>query len=265
MPPRGRNFTFGGNKVSFFRPNDSQALISGCFTLAQEAIRLRLWPKHRVVFPSNHKGQLYIPFFNWCLMASCIAAVLYFKASVKMEAAFGLSVTLTMLSTTFLVTLYQLANKRSLFYVIPMALVFLTVKLSFLTANLRKFPEDGWIMLMIGIIIAMIMFIWRKGRAIQTSRVTYSQWQPDHLKQLEALSHCKSVTMLSTHLIYFTSASAGKVIEDTVLNSIFTSPLKKADVYWFFHVEIMDDPLPCNAGCVHFLLTSLPCNLSLRI
>jgi KUP system potassium uptake protein len=234
----------------------SQALISGCFTLAQEAIRLRLWPRHRVVFPSNHKGQLYIPFFNWCLMASCIAAVLYFKASVKMEAAFGLSVTLTMLSTTFLVTLYQLANKRSLFYVIPMALVFLTVELSFLTANLRKFPEGGWIMLMIGIIIAMIMFIWRKGRAIQTSRVTYSQWQPDHLKQLEALSHCKSVTMLSTHLIYFTSASAGEVIEDTILNSIFTSPLKRRMCIGFSMWRLWTNPLPCNTGCIRFPLTT---------
>jgi KUP system potassium uptake protein len=220
----------------------SQALISGCFTLANEAIHLKLWPRHQVIFPSNIKGQLYIPFFNWSLMAACIAVVLYFQKSIKMEAAFGLSVTLTMLSTTLLVTLYQLSRKRPLTVIIPMTVVFLTVELSFLTANLRKFAEGGWIMLTIGCFIAAIMFIWRKGSAIQNSLITYSDWEPDNLKKLIDLSHCTGVSLFSTHLIYFTSSPSSVNIENIVLNSIFTAPLKKADIYWFFYVEVTDDP-----------------------
>ncbi len=220
----------------------SQALISGCFTLANEAIHLGLWPRHKIIFPSKIKGQLYIPFFNWSLLVACIGVVLYFKESTKMEAAFGLSVTLTMLSTTFLITLYMLSRRWSLGIIIPTTLMFLTVESSFLIANLKKIAEGGWIMLLMGSAIATIMLIWRRGRITQNKLITYSEWEPENLEKLVELSHTTTIDTYSTHLIYFTFSSQKGKIENKTLNSIFTSPLKRADVYWFFYVNITDDP-----------------------
>jgi len=220
----------------------SQALISGCFTLANEAIHLGLWPRHKIIFPSTVKGQLYIPFFNWSLMVACIGVVLYFKESTKMEAAFGLSVTLTMLSTTFLIMLYMFSRRQHWYIVIPTTLLFLTVELSFLVANLQKIAEGGWIMLLMGSGIAFVMLVWRRGRNTQKKLITYKKWEPENMKKLVELSHSETIDNYATHLIYLTSAQRKDVIETTVLNSIFSAPLKKADVYWFFHVYITDEP-----------------------
>ncbi|MBB6501347.1 KUP/HAK/KT family potassium transporter [Pedobacter cryoconitis] len=220
----------------------SQALISGCFTLANEAIHLGLWPRHKIIFPGNIKGQLYIPFFNWALMAACISVVLYFRESTKMEAAFGLSVTLTMLSTTCLIVLYMLSRRRSLAIIIPVTIMFLTVEISFLIANLKKIAEGGWIMLIMGTTLSAIMLIWRWGRGTEEKLTTYSEWEPDNLKRLVGLSHGERIENFSTHLIYITSSPWPQRIEDKTLNSIFTSPLKKADIYWFFHISITDEP-----------------------
>lgn len=145
----------------------SQALISGCFTLINEAIRLDVWPRHRVLFPGNVKGQLYIPFFNWFLMAGCIGMVLHFRESTKMEAAFGLSVTLTMLMSTLLINFYLHAKRVPFIWVVLITGLFLIIELSFLTANLQKIKEGGWITLLIGAILFSIMFVWHKGQNIK--------------------------------------------------------------------------------------------------
>ncbi|MFC4211093.1 KUP/HAK/KT family potassium transporter [Pedobacter lithocola] len=137
----------------------SQALISGCFTLANEAIHLGFWPRHRIIFPGTVRGQIYIPFFNWALMAACIGMVLYFKESKNMEAAFGLSVTLTMLTTTGLVALWLRTRRKPLIIVASVTIVFLSVEFSFLIANLQKIKEGGWIMLVVGGLISGIMLI----------------------------------------------------------------------------------------------------------
>jgi KUP system potassium uptake protein len=220
----------------------SQALISGCFTLANEAIHLGLWPRHKIIFPGNIKGQLYIPFFNWALMVACICVVLYFKESSKMEAAFGLSVTLTMLSTTVLITLYMISRRFSYAFIIPITVMFLTVESSFLVANLKKIADGGWIMLILGSAIASVMLIWRRGRLTEQKLTTFSTWDEKNLKNLVELSHAEDIDDYSTHIIYFTTSAVPNNIENKILNSIFTSPLKKADVYWFFHVNITDEP-----------------------
>lgn len=220
----------------------SQALISGCFTLANEAIHLGFWPRHRIIFPGTVRGQIYIPFFNWALMLACIGMVLYFKESKKMEAAFGLSVTLTMLTTTVLIALWLRAKRRPLLMVAAITLVFLSVELSFLIANLQKIKQGGWIMLVVGALITGIMLIWRSGRLQQSSMVKYRSLQPEYLQRLIELSHHEEVNNFATHLIYLTSSRNANEIEDKTLQSIFSNPIKKADVYWFYHVEIADEP-----------------------
>jgi KUP system potassium uptake protein len=220
----------------------SQALISGCFTLANEAIHLGFWPRHKIVFPSNVRGQLYIPFFNWALMIACIGMVLHFRESGKMEAAFGLSVTLTMITTTVLVALWLRSRRTPLIVVAIFTTLFLTVEISFLIANLQKVKEGGWIMLVVGAFLTFIMLVWRTGRLQQKKLITLSKLQPQNLHLLVELSHHNEISSFATNLIYLTTSSDPNEIEDKTLRSIFSNPIKKADVYWFFHVDIDDEP-----------------------
>ena len=220
----------------------SQALISGCFTLANEAIHLGFWPRHQIIFPSNVRGQLYIPFFNWALMVACIGMVLHFRESGKMEAAFGLSVTLTMLTTTVLIALWLRSKRRNILMIAGVTGMFLTVEISFLIANLQKVAEGGWIMLIVGAFLATIMLVWRSGRLQQKKLITFSPLEGKNLERIAALSHHKEISNYATNLIYLTSSTDSKQIENKILQSIFSNPIKKADVYWFFHVEIADEP-----------------------
>ncbi|MBL4678802.1 MAG: KUP/HAK/KT family potassium transporter [Mucilaginibacter sp.] len=220
----------------------SQALISGCFTLANEAIHLGFWPRHRIIFPGTVRGQLYIPFFNWALMIACIAMVLHFRESKRMEAAFGLSVTLTMLTTTVLVSLWLRAKRKPLLLIIAVTGAFLAVECAFLVANLQKIKEGGWIMLLVGGAITGVMLIWRSGKLQQQSLINFVDLRPDHLNKLIALSHQDQLNGFATHLIYLTASRKPGTIEEKTLLSVFANPIKKADVYWFYHVEITDEP-----------------------
>ncbi len=220
----------------------SQALISGCFTLANEAMRLGFWPRHRVVFPSNIKGQIYIPFFNWTLLVACILTVLYFRESSAMEAAFGLSVTLTMLVTTALMALYLIAKRTPILVIVLVTGVFTTVEVSFFIANMQKVAEGGWIMLVVGAVLTTIMLTWRRGKVEQQRLVKFVRIQDELLQRLHSLSHNEQIQRYATNLIYLTSSSDSGVVEEKVLNSIFQTPAKRADVYWFLNVHVTDEP-----------------------
>lgn len=220
----------------------SQALISGCFTLVNEAIRLGVWPRNRVIFPGTMRGQMYIPFFNWFLMAACILMVLHFRESKNMEAAFGLSVTLTMLITTFLMALYLKTRRIALPWIILITTVFLAVEISFLTANLQKLHEGGWIMLIVGAILAGTMLTWEQGRKLQGKLIKMAEITPIVRQKLADLSTNYAIRSYGTNLIYLTSSEKSDWVEQRSLNSIFNSPAKRADVYWFIHVNVTDEP-----------------------
>ena len=189
----------------------SQALISGSFTLVAEAIRLDLWPKLRVVFPSDEKGQMYIPTINWLLMAGCIAVVLLFKESKNMEAAFGLSVTLTMLMTTILLSFYLYSKKVNPLFIITLLLVFLTIEGAFLVANLKKFMHGGWLTLSLGLLIFTVMYIWHRARDIKKELMSFLPIEP-YIPVLKELSTDEKVAKYATNLVYLTSSEySGKI------------------------------------------------------
>jgi KUP system potassium uptake protein len=219
----------------------SQALISGCFTLVNEAIRLDIWPRHRVLFPGNIKGQIYIPFVNWLLMAGCISMVLYFRESTKMEAAFGLSVTLTMLMSTILINFYLHAKRVPFIWVALVTGLFLIIELSFLSANFQKIKEGGWITLLIGSILFAIMFVWRKGRSIFNSLKKLVSVE-DYIPLLKRLSIDEKIPKYATNLVYLTSSATARKIEKTAMDSILSRAPKRADIYWFVHVNVLDEP-----------------------
>ena len=220
----------------------SQALISGCFTLINEAIRLDIWPRHLVLFPGNIKGQLYIPAVNWFLMIGCISMVLYFKESTKMEAAFGLSVTLTMLMSTVLIYFYMRVKRISIIWVSLITTLFLCVELSFLVANLQKIAEGGWITLLIGFILFMVMFIWWKGKKTKLDITPLSEIEK-YLPVLKKLSIDETIPKYATNIVFLTSSTSHRKVEKTILDSILnTGSPKRADIYWFVHVNVTNEP-----------------------
>jgi len=219
----------------------SQALISGSFTLISESMRLNLWPKLRVNFPTEERGQLYIPGINLLLMVGCIGITLWFKEAAKMEAAYGLAITICMISTSILFANYLVGKRRPPVLIYLYLLVYLTIEVSFLIANLEKFPHGGYVTLLVGGVLFTIMYVWFRSRKIKNRYVEFVRL--DHyIPQIQELSNDKTVPKYATHLVYMTSANNPKEIEHKIIHSILSKKPKRADIYWFVHVDVLDDP-----------------------
>jgi len=219
----------------------SQALISGSFTLINEAIRLNFWPKVRVKYPSELRGQLYIPSVNWMLLIGCICVTLYFKESSNMEAAYGLAIVITMLMTTMLLAFYLTMKRMPTVLIFSVLAVYLSLESMFLIANLGKFMHGGFITLIIAVILISVMWIWYEARKIRNRYVDFTQLN-EYLPVLAQLSVDQTVPKYSTHLVYLTSADNKNDIETTILYSILQRKPKRADLYWFVHVHVTDSP-----------------------
>ena len=219
----------------------SQALISGTYTLINEAVRLEIWPKIRTKFPTELRGQVYVPSINWLMMAGCIGMVLYFRESSNMEAAFGLSVTLTMLMTTVLLSYYLYTQKASRIFTITILVVYLTIELTFLAANLKKFSHGGWLTMLIGIILVTIMYVWQAGRNIKNTYKKYLELDK-YIPLFARLSTDTGIPKFATHLIFLTSAEEPGLIEQRIIESVFSGQPKRADLYWLLHVDVDDAP-----------------------
>ncbi|MBS1636086.1 MAG: KUP/HAK/KT family potassium transporter [Bacteroidetes bacterium] len=230
----------------------SQALISGSFTLINEAMRLNLWPKVRVKYPTDLKGQLYIPSLNWFLLAGCIGVVLYFRESSNMEAAYGLAIVLCMLMTTTLLNFYMHMKRYNKLFIYITITVYLIIELSFMIANLSKFTHGGWITLLIASGLMAIMTIWFLAKRIRNRYVDVVNLA-DHQQKLVDLSHDESIPKYATHLIYMTSANNPNEIEQKVLYSILQKRPKRADIYWFVHVDVMDEPYRMDYKVKHIV------------
>jgi len=219
----------------------SQALISGSFTLISESMRLNLWPKMKINYPTEERGQLFVPGINTLLFFGCIGITLYFRTSSNMEAAYGLAITLTMLATSVLFANFLVSRRvhRPLIYLY--LVVYLTIELSFLFANLNKFPHGGFVTLIIGGGLFFIMYTWFRARKIKNRYVEFVRLER-YLPLLQELSNDKTIPKYSTHLIYLTSANNPKEIEHKIIYSILNRKPKRADIYWFVHVDTLDDP-----------------------
>jgi KUP system potassium uptake protein len=220
----------------------SQALISGSFTLISEAMRLNIWPKAKINFPTLQKGQLFVPSINWLMLAGCIFVVLHFQESSNMEAAYGLAISLTMLMTTVLLCFYLSFIKRiPTPYVILIFMAYMVIEGSFLIANLSKFMHGGYVTLLISGILIAIMFVWHEARKIK-NRLTEFVRIEEYYHLLQELSSDMSVPKYATHLVYLTSANNPREIESKIIYSIFNKQPKRADIYWFVHIDVTDDP-----------------------
>lgn len=220
----------------------SQALISGSFTLISEAIKLNLWPKMKINYPTVERGQSFIPGINLLLYCGCVAIVLYFQRSSRMEAAYGLSITICMIMTSFLFSYYMFVKRVPIVWIATYLAVYLTIELSFLYANLvEKFVEGGVATLVVAGGLFMIMIVWFKSRKIKNRYVEFVRLE-NYLPIIQELSNDSSIQKYSTHLVYMTSANNPKEIEHKILFSILYRKPKRADIYWFVHVDVLDDP-----------------------
>lgn len=219
----------------------SQALISGAFTLINEAIRLNFWPKTRIKHPTNLRGQIYIPAVNFLLMLGCIGVVLFFKKSSNMEAAYGLSIIITMIMTSFLLIFYLIKQKVNPILITLFVVVYGTVEISFLWANLEKFTHGGWITPMIASVLTAIMLIWYFAGKI---RRKYMQFQDlkQYLELFNDLSNDKEIPKFASNLVYLTTSEQPLKVESKITHSLFNRFPKRADTYWFLHVDVQNKP-----------------------
>ncbi|RYU95569.1 KUP/HAK/KT family potassium transporter [Emticicia agri] len=219
----------------------SQAMLTGVFTLISEAIRLNLWPKIKINFPSDQKGQIYVPSLNVLLYIGCVGVVLYFQKSSLMEAAYGLAIVLTMMMTTFLFSYYLYAKKVNMWIILGYFCLFIFIESCFLIANLQKFTHGGWVSMLIATIMISVMYIWLSASKIK-ARLTEYEKLDKYVESLQELSKDITVPKYSTHLVFLSNASRASEIENKIIYSIFQKRPKRADVYWFVHVDTLDDP-----------------------
>lgn len=219
----------------------SQALISGSFTLINEAMRLNFWPKAKIKYPTELKGQLYIPSINWLLFFGCVGIVLHFEESSNMEHAYGLAIILCMIMTTLLLNYYLIMKRVKWFLYVPLISIYLIIEFSFLAANITKFSEGGYVTLCIAIVLISIMTIWYLAKKINKAYTKIVKIE-DYKKVLVELSADLTIPKYATHLVYMTNAGRVDEIEEKVMYSILQKRPKRADIYWFVHVNILSEP-----------------------
>ena len=219
----------------------SQALISGSFTLISEAMNLNFWPRVTVRQPSDSKGQIYIPSINAILWFGCVLMMIYFKESAHMEAAYGFSITITMMMTSLLLSYfvyYRLKWKK--IYVVLFLTVFGAIEISFFIANVAKIKER-WMFLFFELFIFIVMYVWYFARKINNKFTQFVQLGK-YSTQLAELSQDDAIPKFATHLIYLSKADRRYEIEEKIIKSIFSKKPKRADVYWFLHINRTEDP-----------------------
>lgn len=219
----------------------SQAMISGSFTLVSEAMRLNLWPKVKINYPSIQKGQLYVPSMNVILWIGCMAVVLIFQESANMEAAYGLAINITFLMTTILMSYFLLKRRIQRILVSLFFCTYMLIELSLLVSNGAKIIHGGWLTLVLAAIIISVMLSWWWARRIKNRLVRFVDIEP-YFPIFRDLSNDTSVPKYASQLVYLTSANFKSEIESKIMYSIIQKKPKRADVYWFVHVDVTDEP-----------------------
>ena len=225
----------------------SQALITGSYTLVQEAIGLKILPRLRVKFPGKFESQLYIESVNWILCAITVSIVWGFKTSEHMEAAYGLAITLTMLMTTLLLHQFLIMKKHPLLANIFLV-AFFSLETLFLLSSLVKFVHGGYITVIITLAILSIMIIWFFGNKRRDAYMAESENVSllDFIPQLEKLSSDESIPTYATNLVYMNKLGADYSIKRSIVYSILDQDPKRAKVYWFITVNQTNAPYECN-------------------
>jgi KUP system potassium uptake protein len=220
----------------------SQALITGVFTLMNEAIKLNLWTNLKVKYPTDHQGQIYIPFINWFLMGGCLLVIAIFKKSTAMEATYGLAITIDMVMTSILLCYLLLLKypKTRAFYLVIFGL-FLSIEGIFLLSNLGKIIHGGWFTLILASSFFSILFLYYKARQLRKSITEYISMKKV-IPLLNAVKEDPGLQYEASNLVYPTRSQTPNKLDSTVYFSLFKKRPRKAGVVWFLHLDIISDP-----------------------
>ncbi|MBR3318048.1 MAG: KUP/HAK/KT family potassium transporter [Atopobiaceae bacterium] len=219
----------------------SQALITGSFTLVSEATRLNLMPHLKITYPSETKGQLYIPLVNNIMWVGTVFIVLLFQNSERMEAAYGLAITVTMLMTSTLLISYLAGVRHKPLLAVVFALVFGAIEISFFVSCCTMFFDGGYVMIILSAALFWIMFVWRRGTAIERSQTVYLPVS-EYKGQLDELRKDKDVPLLADNLVFLTNDASWERLDRDILYSILNKRPKRAQAYWFLTVQVTDEP-----------------------
>ncbi len=230
----------------------SQAMVSGSFTLISEAMRLNLWPRLKINYPSEERGQLYIGGLNILMFAGCVSIVLIFRESARMESAYGLAIIVTMLMTTILFSNYLISRRIRSYWIYLFLVTYLIIEGAYLVANMEKFPHGGYATFILGGIMFTVMYFWYRARKIKNRYVEFVRLE-HYIPQIQELSNDRTVPKYATHLVYLTSANNPKEIEHKIIYSILNKKPKRADIYWLVHVDTMDDPYTSEYSVEHII------------
>jgi len=230
----------------------SQALITASYTLISEAISLNFWPKIKIKYPTLQKGQMYIASINFFLWISCLGVVLIFRDSANMEAAYGLSINITMMIDTFLMVFYLSIKRVNPLLITLFLVTYLVFEGSFLYANMFKFTHGGFFPILIGGLLSIIMLSWYNGRKI-TNRFLRFLPLEQYLGVIKDLRNDNSIPKIATNLVFLTKANRSTDIESKIILSILNKQPKRADHYWLIHVDIMDEPRAMDYQVTHVI------------
>lgn len=222
----------------------SQALISGSFTLVAEAMRLKILPRFKITYPTQHRGQLYMPTINWLIAVVTLGIVAYFRTSSHMEAAYGLAITVTMLMTTILLYQFLLIKQMKRILALCLVLFFGTLESLFFIASLVKFMHGGYVTVIIAGIILLVMFIWHHGKTLRETEdysVEYASLYA-YKDQLNRLAEDPAYDVYAQNLIFLANVKENTNIKKEIMYSILDKRPKRADIYWFVSVNVTDYP-----------------------
>ena len=219
----------------------SQALISGSYTLVREAASLDLMPHLNVQYPSDTKGQIYIPLVNNILWLFCALVVLYFQSGSRMENAYGLAITISMLMMTVLFCVYIGALHKHMLAAVAFGLVFFALEGVFFISSLGKFVVGGYVAIIISAAILFIMLAWYRGTQIEQAQNIFLKMR-EHLESIKDLQKDISIPLCSNNVVYLVKGDESEKIDRDILYSILDKEPKRADAYWFISVNTTNDP-----------------------
>ena len=223
----------------------SQALITGSYTLVSEAIRLDLMPHLKVQYPSETKGQLYIDTVNAFLWIGCTLVVLYFRSSDRMESAYGLAITVTMLMTTLLLSVYLFRVRQKPVLAALVLVVFGAIESVFFFSSLGKFAHGGYVTVILALLLFLIMIVWHRGTALEQKYCVPLHLR-DYIKNLGDLHNDETLPLLAHNLIFFENGDDMETLDRDILYSILDKEPKRAAAYWFISLHVLDKPNVCN-------------------
>ena len=219
----------------------SQALITGSYTIVSEAIMLNLLPHLEIHYPADTKGQLFISAVNKVLWIGCSLVVLYFRSGTRLESAYGLAITVTMLIDSVLIFFFlgRVKGRKILCWVV--LAIFGTIESVFFISSLSKFMMGGYVTVLLTLVLLALMYVWHRGTQLER-KFSHPLEIKEYVDELERLRDDRELPLCCHNLVYLESVQDDTTIDRDILYSILDRDPKRAEAYWFISVNVTDDP-----------------------